>query len=97
MRARSPPGRPPPGAPAGCRGPAIHPGNPTLSTISQLTAKIGELLGVPVATQRQPMPADDPGRRRPDISRARDLLGWQPAVSLDDGLRATIDYFKEGA
>ncbi|HZV78128.1 MAG TPA: NAD-dependent epimerase/dehydratase family protein [Candidatus Binatus sp.] len=78
------------------RGAVINLGNPDEITIAQLAVKIGELVGVPVATQLQPMPADDPGRRRPDISRARQLLGWQPSVSLDEGLRTTIGYFREG-
>jgi dTDP-glucose 4,6-dehydratase len=38
---------------------------------------------------------DDPGRRNPDISKARRILGWEPKVSLDDGLRMTIEYFKK--
>jgi nucleoside-diphosphate-sugar epimerase len=43
--------------------------------------------------ERRPLPVDDPTRRRPDITRARQLLGWQPAVPLDEGLRRTIDWF----
>ena len=41
-----------------------------------------------------PLPADDPRQRQPDISRAKEVLGWQPTVKLDEGLKRTIDYFK---
>ncbi len=43
----------------------------------------------------EPLPEDDPKVRRPDITRARDLLGWQPRISLDDGIERTIEYFKK--
>jgi len=44
---------------------------------------------------RVPLPVDDPRQRRPDISRARDVLGWEPSVELRDGLAQTIGYFEE--
>ncbi len=43
----------------------------------------------------RPLPPDDPGRRRPDISRARELLGWQPTIALEQGLKLTIPYFAQ--
>jgi nucleoside-diphosphate-sugar epimerase len=46
------------------------------------------------AVEYHPLPADDPMRRRPDITLARELLGWFPAVEFHDGLRATVDYFR---
>ena len=42
----------------------------------------------------RPLPVDDPKQRRPDITRARTILGWEPKVGLEDGLRKTIDFFK---
>jgi len=42
----------------------------------------------------RPLPVDDPTRRRPDITRARTLLAWQPEVDLEDGLRRTLEYFR---
>ena len=53
--------------------------------------RIDPSLGV----ETHPLPADDPLRRRPDISLARQELGWEPAVDLDEGLAATISYFRE--
>jgi len=41
-----------------------------------------------------PLPADDPKQRKPDISRAKSLLGWEPEIALEDGIDRTIDYFK---
>ena len=45
----------------------------------------------------QPPTSDDPKKRRPDISKAKRVLGWEPKVKLDEGLRLTIDYFRNGA
>ena len=42
----------------------------------------------------QPLPADDPKQRRPEISQARSVLGWEPKVALEEGLRRTIEYFR---
>ncbi len=42
----------------------------------------------------EPLPADDPKKRRPDISKAKRVLGWEPKVNLEDGLRETVEYFK---
>jgi UDP-glucuronate decarboxylase len=43
---------------------------------------------------QQPLPADDPKQRRPDISVAKEVLGWEPAIQLDQGLEHTVEYFR---
>jgi UDP-glucuronate decarboxylase len=71
----------------------VNLGNPEEYTILEIARKILELTGSPSAITYGPMPPDDPGRRRPDITRARERLGWQPAVPLETGLKKTIPYF----
>ena len=71
----------------------VNLGNPEEYTILEIARKILELTGSPSALIHGPMPPDDPGRRRPDITRARERLGWQPAVPLETGLQKTIPYF----
>jgi UDP-glucuronate decarboxylase len=53
-----------------------------------------ELTGSRSGVEYQPLPTDDPKQRRPDITLARERLGWEPTVHLDDGLRVTVDYFR---
>lgn len=72
----------------------INIGNPTEHTVLELAEKVLRLTGSSSKLVRRPLPADDPRRRCPDISRARSQLGWQPRVSLEDGLKATIEYFR---
>jgi UDP-glucuronate decarboxylase len=69
-------------------------GNPVEYTITQLAERIKALTGSPSTISYEPLPTDDPVRRKPDISRAIEHLGWQPTVLLDDGLARTIDYFR---
>jgi UDP-glucuronate decarboxylase len=71
----------------------VNLGNPDEFTIMELADKVRSLIDTPSAISHRPLPPDDPGRRRPDISKARELLGWQPAVPLEQGLRETIPYF----
>lgn len=75
------------------RGLVVNLGNPTEITVAQLARTVCELAGAPFTTEHRSMPIDDPVRRRPDIARARELLGWEPRVSLEDGLRETIRSF----
>ena len=52
------------------------------------------LAGSDSPVEHRPLPSDDPVRRKPDISRARELLGWEPSVPLDEGLERTVAYFR---
>lgn len=70
-------------------------GNPEEYTILELAQRTLELTGSPSRLIFKPLPADDPKQRCPDITKAKTLLGWQPTVSLTEGLRETINYFKE--
>jgi len=72
----------------------INLGNPSEFTMLELASKVQALTGNDCPVEFQPLPADDPTRRRPDITRARDLLGWEPAVPLDAGLVRTVEYFR---
>jgi len=69
-------------------------GNPDECTVRELSELVLSLTGSASVVERKPLPEDDPRVRRPDIARARALLGWEPAVALRDGLRRTIDYFR---
>ena len=71
----------------------INLGNPVEFTILELAEQVLELTGSRSSIQREPLPVDDPRQRQPDITRARDQLGWAPTVALQDGLRRTIEYF----
>jgi dTDP-glucose 4,6-dehydratase len=72
----------------------VNIGNPQEMTIKQFAERIRELVGVEVEIVFRPLPEDDPKVRQPDITRARQLLGWEPKVSFNDGLRETIAYFR---
>ena len=73
----------------------INIGNPREMTIKELAETVIGLIGSDSVIEYLPLPADDPKQRQPDISRARDLLDWEPKISLEDGLKATIEYFKD--
>ncbi|HET7249967.1 MAG TPA: UDP-glucuronic acid decarboxylase family protein [Gemmatimonadales bacterium] len=70
-------------------------GNPGEFTVRQLAERVLALTGSKSEIVQRPLPVDDPRVRQPDITRARQLLGWEPRVTLDEGLRRTIDYFRE--
>ena len=72
----------------------VNIGNPQELTILQLAEKIVELTGSQSRIVHRPLPQDDPKVRQPDITRARTILGWEPKVPLDEGLRRTLAYFK---
>jgi UDP-glucuronate decarboxylase len=72
----------------------INIGNPTEFTILELASKIIELTGSRSRIVHRPRPQDDPQQRRPDISKANDVLGWSPQTPLADGLVRTIAYFE---
>lgn len=71
----------------------INLGNPVESTMLELAETVIELTASKSSIEFKPLPADDPRQRQPDISRARETLGWHPSVELRDGLRRTIAYF----
>ncbi len=73
----------------------VNLGNPEEYTILELAKKIVALTGSKSKITHKPLPSDDPTQRRPDISLAGAKLGWKPKVSVDDGLKRTIAYFKE--
>ena len=72
----------------------VNLGNPGEFTIRELTEKIIELTGSRSELRFDPLPQDDPKQRKPDISRARQVLGWEPRVPLVEGLKKTIEYFE---
>ncbi|MBV6522952.1 MAG: UDP-glucose 4-epimerase [Gemmatimonadaceae bacterium] len=69
-------------------------GNPTEYTVRQLAELIVELTGTASPIIRKELPEDDPKVRKPDITRAREILGWEPKVPLREGVTRTIDYFR---
>jgi dTDP-glucose 4,6-dehydratase len=74
----------------------VNIGNPdTQQTIRQLAELAIELTGSSSELVFEPLPVDDPAQRQPDITRARELLGWEPTIGLRDGLARTADYFRE--
>ena len=75
----------------------VNLGNPHETTIRQLAEKVIALIGSSSELSFRPLPTDDPTRRQPDIGRAREALKWEPKVDLDEGLRATIEYFRPEA
>jgi len=72
----------------------VNIGNPQELTIEQIARRIIEMTGSKSRIVYKPLPEDDPKVRQPDITRARTLLGWEPKVSLEEGLAKTVDYFR---
>ncbi len=73
----------------------VNLGNPTEVSVRELASAVLECTGSRAGVTSLPLPEDDPRVRRPDITRARELLGWNPRVSLGEGLVQTIDYFRK--
>ncbi len=72
----------------------VNLGNPEEVTVLELAETIVRLAGSDSKIEFRELPIDDPRQRRPDISRARTLIGWEPEVDLEDGLRMTLEYFR---
>ena len=72
----------------------INLGNPTEITVRELATTISGLVGGDSSVTFHPRPTDDPMQRRPDITKAEEILDWRPRTALADGLEATIDYFR---
>ena len=71
----------------------VNIGNPVEHTVREVAERILRLAGSASPLAREPLPIDDPKQRRPDITRAREALGWEPKVEAEEGLRTTIDWF----
>jgi nucleoside-diphosphate-sugar epimerase len=79
----------------GTEGEVFNLGNPDEYTILQFAEIIAQQLGSDAGVVYQPLPVDDPTRRRPDITKARTFLGWQPVVTLPEGVEQTAEWFRE--
>jgi UDP-glucuronate decarboxylase len=73
----------------------INLGNPTEFSVRELAEQLLAKLRSNAGIVLEPLPSDDPRQRKPDISKARELLGWEPKVALSEGLDQTIAYFRE--
>lgn len=72
----------------------VNLGNPVEMTILEFAERIQRLMGTESPLIRKPLPSDDPKQRKPDIGKAARVLGWAPKVGLEEGLKATVEYFK---
>jgi len=79
---------------SGCPGP-VNIGNPQEMTVEQFALTISRMIGGKGSLVYRDLPVDDPKIRRPDITKAREVLGWEPRVPLEEGLSKTIEYFRE--
>jgi UDP-glucuronate decarboxylase len=73
----------------------VNLGNPVEFTIRELADEIARVAGLEVRLTHRPLPQDDPAQRQPDITRAREWLGWEPKVQLGEGLTSTVAYFRD--
>jgi UDP-glucuronate decarboxylase len=72
----------------------VNLGNPGEFTVRELAETIIRITGSKSKIVYRPLPQDDPARRKPDVTLAREMLGWTPSITLEDGLKQTIDYFR---
>ncbi len=73
----------------------VNLGNPSEITILEFARSVQRAMGADCRIEFEPLPQDDPKKRRPDITKARQLLGWEPSVGLEEGLKRTIEYFRK--
>jgi dTDP-glucose 4,6-dehydratase len=73
----------------------VNIGNPDEITINEFAEEIIKLTGTHQKVIYKPLPQDDPMQRQPDISRAKEILGWEPKYSRAEGLKITLEYFKQ--
>jgi UDP-glucuronate decarboxylase len=73
----------------------VNLGNPREFTIRELAEKVAEVCGCPLRVRYEPLPQDDPQQRQPNIQKAIELLSWQPAIELREGLERTVKYFTQ--
>jgi dTDP-glucose 4,6-dehydratase len=73
----------------------VNIGNPNEFTILECAQLVIKVVGSKSRIRYEPLPQDDPKQRQPDITKARQLLGWEPKIDLETGLRLSLDYFKK--
>jgi dTDP-glucose 4,6-dehydratase len=73
----------------------VNLGNPMEMTILEFAERIRQIMGSTSALKFEPLPEDDPKQRQPDIAKAKRILGWEPKIGLEAGLRETIAYFQK--
>jgi dTDP-glucose 4,6-dehydratase len=73
----------------------VNIGNPNEFTILECAQCVLKVTGSKSEIRYEPLPQDDPKQRRPDITKARQLLGWEPKIDLETGLRMSLEYFKK--
>jgi dTDP-glucose 4,6-dehydratase len=73
----------------------VNIGNPDEFTILECAQKVLKITGSKSKIRHEPLPQDDPKQRRPDITKAKQLLSWEPKINLETGLKLSLDYFKK--
>jgi dTDP-glucose 4,6-dehydratase len=73
----------------------VNIGNPVEMTILDFAQAVQRHVGSHVPIVHRPLPQDDPRLRRPDIGRAREVLGWEPAIDFEEGMRRTVPWFRD--